>query len=224
MMNRIIGVLLFIILPLPLQANEFIDSWFKDYKMDVSFSFHELGLDVSTQDPDNLPQGKMGGGLLPTFLVNFETQERYLGESSLGFNLIAGLSTYCANTQRVGIEGEVQNFNTSASGMMAYFTPTLFYTLGDKYYKDDDYRAFKIGIGLGIGYLSATGNIKLTEGDQSILPLDISGFGMSSSFFLEYHRDRWIYRMRATGPSFTDDTYRYSVYDIYIGVGYKIKM
>ena len=214
---------IFLIIPSISQASEIIDDWFRDYKMDVSFSFHELGFTVASADPENLPLGKLAGGMLPTFLVNFETRERYFGRSQFGYNIIAGLSTYCVNTQKLE-DDTVVNLNTSASGMMAYITPTLFYTLGDKYYKDNNYRAFKLGIGLGAGYLSATGNITLTETDNSTIPLDINGFGASSSLFIEYYRDRWIYRLRAMGPSFTDSTYRYSVYDVYLGIGYQIKI
>lgn len=221
-MRLAIAILIYLILPSLASANELIDNYFRQTNIDISFSFHELGFEV--KDRDNNQLGKLAGGMLPTFLVNFETPGRYFGKSNTGWNLIAGLSTYCLNTQKLG-NNKVVNLNTSASGMSAYVTPLLFYTVGDKVYQENDYHAFRAGLGLGVGYLSAQGSLILTETPaQNVYNLDISGFGVSSTFFLEYRQNRWIYRLRSMGPSFTRGDYNYSVYDVYFGIGYLVNL
>jgi len=216
-----IVTLILILLPSLGSTNE-IDDYFRATDIDISFSFHELGFEV--KDSNNNQLGKLAGGMLPTFLVNFETPGYYLGKSNFGWNLIAGLSTYCINTQKLGND-KVVNLNTSASGMSAYVTPALFYTLGDKVYQENDYHAFRAGLGLGVGYLSATGSLVLTETPaKNTLSLDVSGFGVSSTLFIEYRHNRWIYRLRSMGPSFSRGDYNYTVYDIYFGVGYLVNI
>ena len=218
-------ILVLVILPSAGHAyelNELVDGYFRATDIDISFSFHELGFEV--KDSNNNQLGKLAGGMLPTFLVNFETPGYYLGTSNVGWNLIAGLSTYCVNTQKLG-NGKVVNLNTSASGLSAYVTPALFYTWGDKRYQENDYHAFRTGLGLGLGYLSATGSLVLTETPaQNTLSVDTSGFGISSTLFIEYRQNRWIYRLRSMGPSFSRGDYNYTVYDIYFGVGYLVNM
>ena len=109
--------------------------------------------------------------------------------------------------------------------MSAYVTPALFYTWGDKVYQEDNFHAFRAGLGLGAGYLSATGSLVLTETPaQNTLGLDVKGFGLSSTLFLEYRQNRWIYRLRSMGPSFSQGDYNYSVYDIYFGIGYLVRI
>lgn len=103
--------------------------------------------------------------------------------------------TVLINTQKLA-DDTVVNLNTSASGMSAYLTPSIFYSFGDRGFRENDYRAFKVGL----GYLSAAGGLVLTEEvGQPTYNLDISGFGVSNSAFIEYHRDRWLYRLRGMG-------------------------
>jgi hypothetical protein len=150
-MRSFVATLILLLLPTLVSANGYIDNYFRNTNIDVSFSFHELGLAVKDSN-DNL-LGKLAGGMLPSFLVNFETQGRYFGHSNAGWNLTANLSTYCVNTQKLG-DDKVVNLNTSASGLSAYVTPTLFYTMGDKVFQENNYSAFRAGLGLGAGYLS----------------------------------------------------------------------
>jgi hypothetical protein len=133
----------------------------------------------------------------------------------------AGLSGYCLNEQKV--EGDrIRNLGTSVSGVSAFLTPTVFYNWGAQRLHANAGRAFRVGFGVGAGYLSASGNVIFTETTGERHTFDVSGFGVASAAFMEYRSGRFVSRLRWQGPAVSDRDFEYALTDFYLSAGYLV--
>ena len=121
-----------------------------------------------------------------------------------------------------GTESERTNLGTSVNGVFAYLTPTLFYNFGTKRLHAQAGDAFRIGVGLGIGYLSTSGSLQFTETTGAEHTFDESSFGAAYNLLLEYRSGRLVSRLKASGPTINGGDYQYSLSDTYISIGYLI--
>jgi len=132
-----------------------------------------------------------------------------------GYFLEAGLGSYNINTQAV--DEEFVNLGTKINGKYAYLTWILYYK---HRFKGDAYFAY--GLGAGIGYLSADGNVKLTEvSGEPTVNIDLSDVSASGGLYMEYFRSKWFVRLAAYGPSFTEEPYEFGVSEAKVIYGYR---
>jgi hypothetical protein len=96
----------------------------------------------------------------------------------------------------------------------------LFYNWGDRHIGKDGGQSFKFGIGLGIGYLAASGNVKLTETTQAIHNFDVGGLGTAINVLMEYRYNHWYTRAVGGGPYIQKGAYEYSIFDFSMDFGY----
>lgn len=134
--------------------------------------------------------------LYPAFALR--TKERYFrgGESNWGWFVETGIGYYDVDEQQVG--GSTKDLGTGLDGFYAHVVPTLFYRWDSRVVDDLDY---KLGFGLGPGWLSADGDVILTrvEGDPRI-EIDSSESGFAWGIFYEMSLNNWVAQLKAYGP------------------------
>ena len=155
-------------------------------------------------------------GIQPAIALGFENS--YFGESRWGYSALLGYTRFEMDEQKIG-DANV-NLGTSADGELLFLAPSIFYTFGAKHY---DGAYLKLGLALGIGYLSTEGDVLLTSlsGDPSY-DFDISSDPLSASagFFIEGGYHDWFIRLQAAGPVIEEDDREISGTSIGLTIGY----
>ena len=126
------------------------------------------------------------------------------------------LGSYSINRQQLSV-GDYIDLGTKVEGNYAYFTPTWFYKIP---YSPTSH--LSIGIGAGIGYLSAKGNAVLTESSNNTININISETNISAALYLEYVSNDWVYKILANGPRVSDGVYDYQLSQIKLIVGRRL--
>lgn len=153
------------------------------------------------------------------YFVSYSTRPSFIRSTRFGYTFMFNYSTFTMDKQEVS-KNAFEDIGTSVRGSFAYFVPTLFYQWGEGGPKGKSVRA---GIGLGLGAAKFSGNIKLT----SVSPAETINTSNGSydikfavSAFLEGRYRPWVMKISIAGPSYEDDTYKYSVADFTVSVGY----
>jgi len=125
------------------------------------------------------------------------------------------------NRQTTGGQDQAENLGTSVDGYNVNAFWTYFYNYGDKYIINERSQSFKIGVGAGIGYLKADGNIVLTEvGGMPVSNIGVNDFGYVISVYFNYRYGPWSIRMDLY-DTFVGD-YSYGVGPIVFGYSFRI--
>ena len=173
----------------------------------VGFSVREISLDVyekGATDPEGILTRDYS--LIPEFGI--ESKVNYFSDSDWGYKFAFNIAPFKVSRQEVGLENV--DLNTSADGYFFYAMPVLVYDFLKQ--KSDDH--LLLGLGLGIGYLNAEGDIILTESDPQIRnEFEFSEFTGSMGLLLQYITENWSYSVSLYGPEVSDGDYEYNLFD-----------
>lgn len=121
-------------------------------------------------------------------IIGLRTSPNYFddGESNAGYFIEIDFSLLDINKQVVSENDEEEtNLDTSIEGYSIYIIPTFYYD----FIKESKY-SFKIGGGLGLGYLNIKGNYKITKETHNnyntTYDIDIHNLDLAISFLIEY--------------------------------------
>jgi hypothetical protein len=175
----------------------------------VSFDVYRAG--------ESTPEGTLTEGEYLTFFLLLGSPYRYFGKSSFGYYFEMGYSAYNFDRQEIG--DNLEDLRTSVNGSYFYLTPVLFYDFGNRRSQRDF--TIKLGIGYGLGYLKASGDIIFTRDNQNTsYSYNINEWGEAFSMMLDSRYKQWIFRIIASGPEITKGDFEYNIFDISIDVGY----
>lgn len=186
------------------------------YRLAGGISIKELSFDVYEKgSTDSL--GTLTEGLYPTLFIHAGSPYRYFTKNTnWGYYFEYGLSLFEISEQEVGLN-EV-NMDTSVQGGYFYLTPTLIYNIGQKAGWP---HTFILGLGVGVGYLKAEGDIILTEtSSKERHEIDIDDFGYAVSILGDIKIDRYLIRLRASSPEVDKGDYTYNITEVSIDFGY----
>lgn len=220
---RIIILILFSALSPSLKAMDMIDA-FTGSRLLIGISAKDTTLSV--QDPND-PFNVYGELTQFDFsyypLLSFYTPDQYLSaNSNWGWYVEFGWKNYYLNYQSDPNNSDLDpvNLGTTASGNFFHFTPVLFYNWGDRHIGKDGGQSYKFGIGIGIGYLNAKGDIIFTETGGATHIFNISGPGTSISVMFERRIDNFYIRVVGSGPSLIRNGNEYEIFDFSADIGY----
>lgn len=175
----------------------------------VSFDVYRSG--------ETTPEGTLSEEENITYFLLAGSPYQYFGRGNLGYYLEMGISPFSFNQQEVGLNN--QDLGTSVDGRYFYLTPVFFLNFGDKYFVKN-YSA-KLGFGIGVGYLRASGDIIFTENGQNTrFTYNINEWGIAYSLMLDARYKQWIFRLTFGGPEVTEGDYEYNVFEGSFDVGY----
>jgi hypothetical protein len=206
--QRIVGLVLLVLISGAFNVAAAANVW--DYI--VGFSIREVSLDVyekGSTDPEGILT--QGSSLIPEF--GLESKVNYFSDSNWGYKFALNIAPFKASRQEVDLE--TVDLNTSADGYFLYAMPVLVYDLLKQ--KSDDH--LLLGLGFGIGYLNAEGDIILTESDPQIRhDFEFSEFTGSGGLLLQYITENWSYSASLYGPEVSDRDYEYNLFDFRLTV------
>lgn len=187
----------------------------------IGITSKETQLEV--RDPNNAfnDYGTLTSSMYETPLLSFYTPDIYFGNSNWGSYVEFGWRSFRLHQQTSpSLGSDPVDLGTSASGSFLHATPVLFYNWGDRSISKAGGQSFKFGIGLGVGYLGASGNVKFTETTQEIHSFDVGGLGTAINVLMEYRYKQWYARAVGGGPYIQKGSYEYNIFDFSMDFGY----
>jgi len=152
------------------------------------------------------------------YFLSYSTRDSFIGTSRVGYTVMLNYSTFYMDKQEV--DKQLVDLGTRVKGRVAYLVPTLFYQWGEHHL---DGRFMRLGFGLGAGVAKYSGSIILNY-PSNTTPTNVGNGGYDLKFavslFLEARYRYWGVKVSLAGPSYEDKTYKYSVSDVAVNLGY----
>ena len=185
--------------------------------VDVGIAGKQMVLDVS-DSATQTTQGELQSEMDMGPFLSLGTAYSYFDDSNWGYNFTFSISPFSIDKQLVNEnDTDPVDLGSSAKGYFFYASPVLFYHFGAK---DRQGHSLKFGIGVGIGYLKAKGDIVYTRSDGQRHNFDISGGDFSVAVLMEYRYRNWLLRATGAGPVVSQGGYDYQFMDIAVQMGY----
>ncbi len=198
-------------------------NWWNGYALDLGVSVKQTSLDVSNSDGEIL--GSLISKMSYSPVANLGSPYQYFSEGNIGYNFQYNISTFSLKSQAIGDKNS--DLGTSAKGFYFYAMPVFFYNYGTKYFSDNGKgHSFKIGTGIGPGYLTADGSLILTNGDNSKYDFTITeknALTLAVYVLFDYRFNNWTFRARGGGPSTYFRGLQYQLMDLSMDMGYAIR-
>lgn len=145
------------------------------------------------------------------------------------FELIDGKAGYYCRAGIGNFELRDQpNFNDSREqgdkvrGYYVFAHPVIFLHFGDRSIKPGNMSA-KVGVGLGIGYLKAKGDMLIdNHGSIENSHVNLNGLGLTYETFVEGRVGNWFSRLVYFGPEVEDKDFTYTFVGSSLQVGYTV--
>ncbi len=196
---------------------EAVHASFSRAYVDIGIAGKQMVLDVS-DSATQTTQGELQTEMDIVPFLSLGTAYSYFDASNWGYNFTFSISPFSIDKQLVNEnDSDPLDLGTSAKGYFFYASPVFFYHFGDK---DMRGHSLKLGIGAGIGYLKAKGDIVYTRSDGQRHKFDISGGAFSVAVLMEYRYRNWLLRATGAGPVLSQDGYDYQFMDITVQMGY----
>jgi len=173
----------------------------------IGLSLKQLSLDIYEKGQTD-PEGILTDDFRVLPELGLESYITYFSNSSWGYKFVVNLGWFKMTTQEVALEDV--NLGTSAEGYFLYAMPVGVY----EFFKEKENSSLLVGVGLGVGYLNASGDIIFTESSpQTRHEFNFSELTYAYGLFLEYVRDSWSYSISLYGPEISKGDYEYNLFD-----------
>jgi hypothetical protein len=178
----------------------------------VGLSFKEVSLDVYEKGETD-SEGTLieDWSVIPEF--GFESKVTYFSDTNWGYKYAFNIAPFEMSRQEVDLENV--NLNTSADGYFFYAMPVGVYDF--QKHKADS--SLLLGLGVGLGYLNAEGDIIFTESSpQTKHDFKFSEFAVSMGLLFQYITEGWSFGVSLYGPEVSDGEFEYNLYEFGITV------
>ena len=198
------------------------DGLLDDYSFRVGIADKALDLEVSDVNATSY-SGSMSEGQYITATLSLNSPYEFFKDSKFGYYIEYGFSNFEMDVQVTNNGTIEEDLGTSVNGLSLYLTPVLFYSFGDNINKEKKH-SFLIGLGAGIGYLKASGEIIFTETTSELFDVDVNKVDLSVVILLEYQYNNWYVRYQDSGPEIHEGDYDYIIYDDSLTIGYTVRL
>ncbi|RDH86072.1 MAG: hypothetical protein DIZ80_00970 [endosymbiont of Galathealinum brachiosum] len=186
------------------------------YRSIVGISVNAIDFDVYNKDSTS-SNGTLSEDFSYSPFISIESPYKFFGDSNWGGLMEYSLSSF--NLKQQLIDNELSDLGTSVKGYYTFVTPTLFYSFnGVSSYNNN--QMLIAGLGVGFGYLNASGEVIFTETTQELHNIDINGTALAISLFLDYRTGDFVTRISGGLTSHTKDNYDYDAFGFTWSFGY----
>lgn len=190
----------------------------KGYTLTVGISAKQLDFDYYRNKNDSNPSGSMTEGMYITYLLRAGSPYILSNSKRWGYYFETGISDFSMSRQNVG--NREKKLGTSVDGRFWYISPIGFYLFGPAPENKNELSLIT-GIGVGIGYLDADGDMILTEdGSNDLHKVDANGVDLAINLLIEAHYGKWMTRIYGGGPFLDKGGSTYSIFDFAWDIGY----
>jgi hypothetical protein len=215
--NSFVLLLLIVALPGISRSDTFVESLLSSYRLTSGITLRSTDFDVY-----NKGSSSTNGTLSEDFsywpFITLASPYKYFGESNWGGLMEYSISFFELDQQLVN--DELADLGTSVKGYYAFVTPTVFYSFTGQEPHGKYDQTVIAGLGVGLGYLNASGDIIFTESTQQRVDLDVSGAALAVSLFVDYRFGSFVTRISGGLTSHTAGAYDYDAFGFSWSFGY----
>lgn len=221
MMMRFKMTLMFSLLILALPeiswSNSLEDNPLPSYRITAGITIYSTDFDIYDKGSSN-PNGTLSEefSYAPSIIIG--SPYNYFADSNWASSIEYSFSTFKLSQQLVN--DELVDLGTSVEGYYAFITPTLVYSFTDAQNSSLNNYSLITGLGVGIGYLEASGDIIFTETTQQQIDFDISGAALAISLFIDYRIGDYITRISGGLTSYSQDDFEYDSFGFSMDFGF----
>jgi len=194
-----------------------VDNMLSSYRVTAGISVNSIDFDVGSEG-NTSPNGTLSEEFSYSPYIILGSPYKYYGESNWGGVMEYSFSSFQLHQQLVN--DELVDLGTSVKGYYAFVTPTGFYSFLGQNARDKYDQTLIAGMGVGVGYLKATGDIIFTETTQERHDIDVSGLALAVSGFVDYRIGNFATRISAGLTSHTKDNLDYDAFGFTWDFGY----
>lgn len=152
----------------------------------------------------------------PYVMIGFDNA--YFGDTALGYSFLFGYSRFQHDLQEV--DGQDKDLGTEVIGDYVHLTPVIYYNFGARQIEPERW-SFQIGLGIGLGFLSARGEaIDPDTGVRHDVDVRSDPLSLSYAGYLEGRYGHWFLRFQSDGPRLEDEDFRYAATSVGLTAGY----
>ena len=178
-----------------------------NWNYSIGLSLHQLSLDVY-EEGNTDPEGILTEEYAITPVLGLESDITYESDSGWGYKFAINFGTFKMSTQEVDLK--YVDLNTSAQGYYLYAMPVGVYD----FFKNKENSSLLVGLGIGLGYLNASGDMIFTESSPQIKhDFNFSELTFSFGLFFEYEVSSWSLGVSLYGPEASKGGYEYNLFD-----------
>ena len=193
------------------------DNLLSSYRITAGITVNSIDFDVYNKDSSN-PNGTLSEDFSFYPFIILSSPYKFFAESNWGGLMEYSLSGFQLNQQYTN--DNLIDLGTSVKGYYIFATPTLLYSFNGQSLHGNLKPAITAGLGIGIGYLSATGDMIFTESTQERFPIDINGAALAVSLFVDYRTGDFITRISGGLTSHSKNKYEYDAFGFSLDFGY----
>ncbi len=190
----------------------------------AGINFPNKSVEVYDKDADDDYIASFSSKFKVAPTIGLRNKPDYISESNFGYFFQFDGAIFELDKQEIDGEDDPQDVGTSLSGFSVLATPTLFYHFN----KSPTNWSQKVGLGVGAGYLSLTGDFNITDDTHPKFAqtIDVSerGWGLTVGLFFEISNDKHSFIISNFAPSIADDNYEYMQHNIDMMYRYKFSI
>jgi hypothetical protein len=210
-MKRILGILTLSLLftaPTAAQSNA-VGDWLRQYRFDLGISIPTLTVEVRRVSTGQVG-GMMIGRYLPQPVLSLSSPPHYLWKG-FNYNFAFAYSWQALDEQQMGLELETVDLQTFADAYGLYGLIIAGYTFGSEKISRHQGLNFRLGVGVGTGWILAKGEVVLTEEPgMPRVAFDINQFAFISAALMELRWKAYSTRLMVEAPTIAQDDLRFS--------------
>lgn len=206
-----------IALPATSTGDTLVQSLLSVYRLTPGITVVSTDFDVYNRGGAD-PNGTLSEDFRYWPFVTLGSPYKYFGGSNWGGLMEYSFSVFDLDRQLVN--DELVDLGTSIKGYHAFITPTVFYSFTGQKPQGKYDQTLIAGLGVGLGYLKADGDIVFTETTQQKLDIDVSGAALAVSLFLDYRFGNFTTRLSGGGVSHTEGDFEYDTFGFAWSFGY----
>jgi hypothetical protein len=215
--KALVLLLAIITIPVTSRGDTLVESLLSSYRLTPGITLRSTDFDVYNKGSTNT-NGTLSEDFSYWPFVVLGSPYKYFGESNWGGLMEYSLSFFKLDQQLVN--DELVDLGTSVKGYHAFVTPTVFYSFsGQKPHGKYDQTVIT-GLGVGLGYLNASGDIIFTETTQQRFNIDVSGAALAISLFVDYRFGNFTTRISGRGTTYTEGGFDYDAFGFAWSFGY----
>lgn len=212
-------VLIFVIIAFPgiSSGDTLVGNLLSAYRLTPGISLRSTDLDVYNKGSSD-PNGTLSEDFSYWPFITLGSPYKYFGASNWGGLMEYSFSVFELDQQLVN--DELVDLGTSVKGYYAFVTPTVFYSFSGQRPHGKYDQTVIAGLGIGLGYLNASGDIIFTETTQQRVDIDVSGAALAVTLFLDYRFGNYVTRITGGLTSHSKGAYDYDAFGFTWGFGY----
>ncbi len=192
----------------------------------VGVEFSPKGLWIEDREKGSEEIARMDQPIRVWPSLSLNSRSFYASSTSpWGMHIELSGSPFVIDKQEISRDKDPEDLGTGVKGYSIYTVPLVYYHF--RKHSVDRWN-FKVGTGVGAGYMNLWGDFKITERSHEkhneIIPVDIHGVGIAVGVYFNASYKNHNFTVQNYGPVLWDDEYEYQLHNAIFSYQYAFQL